>query len=717
MFGFVNYMQTEHSDCGLACVRMVARHYGKKVSMGWLRDNCDASRLGTTIRDLKDMLTGLGLDAVPVSVDMKAARRMPLPAILLWQQHHFVVLYQRSRGYYRIADPARGKVKYAENEFEKLWGASEGAHGVAILAEPGENFDGTELGTVKDHGFTGFLTGHMVKQRSTFALVMILTLLLMGLDAVMPMLLKTTVDDGIALKDVGLVMMCILFQLAAAAGTMASSLANDYILTTAGLKVNHRMVSDYLLKLLHLPQSFFDRKVSSDFIQKIEDQSRIKDFLLSFPQQILTAVISLVVFSWLAWSYSPTVFLMITGLSMIEIGWGALFLQRRKGVDWSVFDHASKIRNNLYELTNGMEELRLNNARHTQFKKWEGLQLGLNALAVKSFWINTFSSGGQQLISKIKTVAITGVSAWFVMEGEMTLGMMMTLGYIAGRLNAPFQTISISLSTVQQARLSFGRLDEVINAAPPVCANEKPRDCSMSLRQVWFKYPGSASPHVLQGIDIDIPEGSVTALVGPSGCGKTTLIKLLTGIYNPSAGSALLGGTDSRALDTDAWLGKCGVVSQNSRIFTDSILANICMSDESPDERLAREALGQAGLQEFVDTLPMGLHTRIGVSGVELSGGQKQRLLIARALYRNPKIIILDEATSSLDAENERRIVENLNRIRAGRTVVIAAHRLSTVRSADRIYYIRDGRATECGTHDELMARRGDYWQLVHRQL
>lgn len=477
------------------------------------------------------------------------------------------------------------------------------------------------------------------------------------------------------------------------------------------------MVTDFLTRLTKFPMSFFDRKVSSDFIQKITDQSRIKDFLISFPNTILVLLLNLIVFSVLLCSYSPMIFGIFMTFSLLEIGWSLLFLNKRKALNFTLFVNSSENRNHAYELTNGMAELKANNAETVRLSKWRQTQEKINATSMKSEWINTFSNGGQTVISKIKELTVTGLSAMMVIKGDMTFGIMMTLGYITGRLAQPFSLISSSVQSVLDATLSYERISDIHSTNNDETGKFKFHSPSIRFENVWFKYPGGSSPYVIKDFSCTIPVGKVTAIVGESGCGKSTLVKLMLGFYNPQKGSLFLGNSLVNDTDTSDWLSHCGVVMQNGYIFTGSILENISLSEEKPDIAKATEALNTVCLSEFIKGLPMGINTRIGVSGIEMSGGQKQRLMIARALYKNPDLLFLDEATSSLDANNERCIVNNIREFGRGKTVVVAAHRLSTVCDADQIIFIKDGRISEIGSHDELIALEGDYWNLVKNQL
>lgn len=714
------YRQVEHSDCGLTCIRMVARHYGARVPMRHLHAIADLSRLGMSVKDVTTVCNEIGLEAVAVRVGRENLDNMPLPAILYWQQRHFVVLYShdRRRRTFSVADSAQGKITYSEEDFFKYWIPEGATTGLAVLAEPNESFSARKYS--KENPFRQFFAyiGRFLKvHRRGFIFALIITLLIMAADLLAPLLLKRTIDEGIGARDVNLVVMLLLAQLAVAAGGLAASSTMNMILTKTGLGIHLDMTNSFLEKLARFPLSFFDKKVSSDFVQNISDQSRIKDFLLSFPNSMVILLLTVIVFSVLLFHYSGLIFCLFIVMSFIEVGWNMLFLNKRKTIDYAYFTNAAENRNHAYELTNGMADLKVNNAEKSRIGKWKETQLAINRISMKSAWVNLAQNGGHNLLNQLKNLTVTGVGAAMVISGDMTFGVLMTLGYITGRLSQPFNTLADSISSLQNAMLSYQRIDDVVNDKGDHRGDKKFSSPSITLKNVWFKYAGTSSPFVIRDFSLDIEPGKVTALVGESGCGKSTLIKLMLGFYVPQKGSLSLSGHDVADMDNSDWLRHCGVVMQEARIFSGTILDNICMSDDAPDKDRAREILSAVGLMEFINTLPMGINTKIGVSGIEMSGGQKQRLMIARALYKNPDLLFLDEATSSLDANNERSIVNNIQSFGRGKTVVIAAHRLSTVQNADKIVFIRDGAIAEEGTHAELTALRGAYWNLVRNQL
>ncbi len=717
------YQQLEYSDCGITCIRIIAKYYGKEIPLGVLRETCDASRMGISMRDIVRCVRTLGFEAEAVRIDMEAVERMPLPAILYWDQRHFVVLYKMSRDGRRfwIADPSRGKVRMSREEFLRHWRSHDDGVGLAVVLDPTDDFYAKHFDKEDSwwRGLWRLMLRVVADHRWSFAAVTLLTVVAMAADVALPMIFQHTIDDGINGRDVGLVWMLVGSQFLVFLGSYLSNNVVNLLLTRIGLRMSIRMMNEYLGKLIRLPISFFDRKVNSDLIQKLDDQNRIKNFLVSMPETTFFTIINLVVFSAMLVYYSGLVFLVFLAATALSFGWTRLHLRRRKAIDYAYFSYSSENRNNVYELVNGMQEIKVCNAQTTRVAAWNTVQEKINRLSMQSALTNLSINGGNTFLVRMKDILITGICATMVIRGRMTIGEMMTISYIAGRLAGPFSNIIDSVSTVQDAAMSYERIDEIMNRPQADTHKVKAPHEGVDIRfeQVGFKYPGSFSPYVIDDFSVVIPTGKTTAVVGASGCGKTTLVKLMLGFYVPQRGHACVGQTDMADLDRDDWLRHCGVVMQSGYIFSGSILDNIALADEKPDLERARQAARIACIDDFFDGLPMGYHTKLGVAGLELSGGQKQRLFIARAVYKDPQVLFLDEATSSLDANNEAQIVHRLAEYNKGRTVVVAAHRLSTVRHADNIIYMEKGKIVEMGTHEELVARRGAYFRLVKEQL
>ena len=714
---FRAYRQLEHTDCGLTCVRMVARAFGRRVGMDYLRSASDMSRQGIAIKDICESCRGLGIESFAVTPTVGELRQAPLPAILYWRQNHFVVFYGLTRsGRFRIADPAQGKLTLSEEAFTEAWAHPE--RGIAVIVAPGEAFTTEPLGKEnKKDGLWRYLVDQARHHRRAFLWVSILSIVCLLAEMAIPFLFRRTIDEGLQLRDIGLIWTLLLCQLGIFIGSMTASRGTGWVLSKLGIRLNRTMIGGYLRAIARKSATFFDRRSPADLIQKMYDQSRIQSFLVTFPQTLLVTILTLLVFSAALLWFNPVVFMLFFGLSLLETLWASLFLRRRRSIDSGTFHAMSENRNLIHEMIHGFQEVRINNASEPKLRQWSESQSRIDRLNLASQKVGIWSGSGVSVLSRLKDLLVTGLCATLVVEDAMTLGTMMTVSYLTGRLSAPFSTVSNTIDQAQGASLAHARLRGVLSDEESEEGATRGEGSAIVFENVSFRYPGSCSPMVLKDISLTVRPGTTVALVGESGCGKSTLIKLMLGFYEPVHGSLTLGGVDRKSLDKEWWLARCGVVMQNGYVFSDSIAGNVAVCGADSDEARIWEALRTVGLEEFVRRLPMGIHTKIGTTGVELSGGQKQRLLIARAVYRNPDILFLDEATSSLDAGNEAQIHGRLTTFGEGRTVVVAAHRLSTVQNADEILFISDGRITERGTHEELIELHGAYHQLVSKQL
>jgi len=716
---FKAYRQLERSDCGITCVRMIARFYGKKMSLPALRGLVEIGKLGISLKDLTDAFAAVGMDSTALRISAKDVCKLPCPAIIYWRQEHFVVLYRidEKKKLFYIADPAEGKMKLKEEEFKEYWTGGE-EKGIVVLAEPGERFNPKESDGDRISGrLFRTVKSELKSNRKAFVNIILLSLLCMGADLLVPILMQDTVDVGIAERNIHLVWMLIAGQFMVFLGNSVSSNVIQYMMAKLSMSMNLKMTRQYLTRLVSFPLSFFDRKASADLIQKIDDQSRIKEFIMQFPNSTLFVVLNLIVFSGLMIWYNGWLFLFFLVMTLMETGWSLLFLAPRRGLDYACFTEMAENRNNVYEMINGMMEVKASGAHGSRIAQWEKIQNKLINLTLRIRLLNMGLSGGQSLIARIKEITITGICATLVIKGSLTFGEMLTVSYIVGRLSGPFENIIGMISQTQDALISYERLDEVLNDDSPKQGTLCSLFAGISLDGVSFRYPGNSNPFVINDMSLNIRPGQTTAIVGESGCGKTTLIKLMLGFYVPQSGRLELGGIEVSQLNRDEWLRNCGVVMQSGYIFSDTIERNIALEGTDIDSARVREVAAIAGLADFIESLPMRYGTRIGSSGVDLSGGQKQRLLIARALYKKPEILFLDEATSSLDATNERLITERILELQKGKTLIVAAHRLSTVRNADRILYMEQGRILEDGTHEDLIALHGRYYDLVSNQL
>lgn len=715
-----SYQQVEHSDCGLACIRILCRYHGLRLPMSFLRGHVEINRLGASVRDIVGALRGLHMEAAAVRVGMEHIAEMPLPSILYWNRRHFVVLYKISANgsYFYIVDPAEGKMRIAREQFEKSF-INNKDRGIAILADPADGFLEQQADIpASKHRLHKLAVSAIGEHRKSFVAVCVLMLFAMAADVALPFFFQRTVDEGIRNNDIPLIWLLVGSQLFIFLGNYVANTVINYLLTRVGLQMSIRMIKDYLNKIIILPMSFFAKKVSSDLIQKVDDHNRIRSFLVSLPDTILFTAIYIMLFSAILIYFSHAVFVVFLVFTASGILWSTLFMRRRRELDYACFSSLAENRNNLYELVNGIDEIKANCAQRQRVAAWDTVQNRINTLSLKTTRLKMWQNGGYVFFNRLRDIAITGICATMVVHGEMTIGLMMTVSYIVGRLAVPFSNLIDSINSFQDVRMSYERVEEVMESdATPSGIKPLPEADALYFDSVCFRYPGAGSPMVLDNLSLTIPYGKTTAIVGASGCGKSTLLKLMLGFFTPAAGRVHVGGLSLNEIDEYAWLSKIAVVMQTGSLFSGDILTNIALSDDHPDLSRAQEAAHAACIDDFIENLPMGYNTPIGKIGMEISGGQKQRILIARAIYRNPEIVVLDEATSSLDAVTESRIIHNIMESFRNRTVVVVAHRLSTVRNADNIIVMNKGCVAEQGTHDHLLAIHGLYFELVNNQV
>lgn len=729
MVQFRFYPQHDAMDCGPACLRMIAAHYGRLFPLDLLREFSNISRLGVSMLGVSEAAEKIGFRTTGVMVNADNLSKASLPCILHWNQQHFVVLYgvERHKGkqWWCIADPAAGKLKYTDEEFVLCWAGancSKQATGLALLLEPSPAF-GEYRYEQKQKGGIGFLLPYFKPYKK------LLTQLFIGLffagiiQLVLPFLTQSIVDFGISAQNPGFITLVLLAQLVLTLSSSALGFIRGWILLHLGARMNISLISDFLIKLMRLPLGYFDTKMTGDILQRINDHTRIQNYLTNSGLNILFSAFTILIFSIILCFYSLRIFMIFMLGSVLYFLWVRLFMKRRAIIDHKSFEQQSANQNNVIELVTGMSEIKLNACEQQKRWEWERIQAMLFRLRVKGLALGQYQDSGAILINQTKNIIITAVAAMSVVEGQMSLGMMLAVQYIIGQLNVPVDQLIGFLRETQDARLSLDRLSEIHDQRDEepddkLSITDIPEKATLQLRNVSFSYENtSIGMSVLQDISLIIPEGKQTAIVGLSGSGKTTLLKLLLGFYPVLSGEILLGQHRLNNYQVREWRRRCGVVMQDGFIFSDTIARNIAPGVGLIDKQKLLQAAHTANITDFVDALPLGYNTRIGNNGQGLSQGQKQRILIARAVYKNPDYVFLDEATNALDANNEKVIMEHLRTFMKGKTSVVIAHRLSTVKDADQIVVIDKGRIVETGTHDELAANQGAYYHLVKNQL
>ncbi len=712
-------------DCGPSCLRMIAKHYGRGYSLETIRKQSQINREGVSLLGISEAAENIGFRTVGVRFGFdKLKEEMPLPCIVHWNQNHFVVVYKIKKDKVFVADPGKGFIKFTDEEFKRGWisTAHEGEkEGVALMLEPTPKFYEAEDEKRKGLGF-GLLLRYLL---SHIKLISQLALgLLAGsiLQLIFPFLTQSVIDIGINTRNISFVYIVLIAQLMLIAGRTMVDFIRSWIMLHISTRINISILSDFLIKLMRLPVSFFDTKNFGDIMQRIGDHQRIQSFLTGTALNTMFSLFNLVVFGVVLANYNMTIFGVFLIGSIAYVAWIVLFLKQRRKLDFKRFDVASRNQSSLIQLISGMQEIKMNNCEKQKRWEWERIQARLFKLSIKGLALSQYQQIGAFFLNEGKNVFITFLAAQSVINGQLTLGGMMAMQYIIGQLNSPVEQLIGLTQSIQDAKISLERLNEIhgMDDEEPLdktFLDQLPEHKDLTLQNVSFQYPGAGQEPVLKQINLQIPQGRTTAIVGMSGSGKTTLLKLLLKFYPPAKGEIRIGETSLSVVSNRYWRSLCGVVMQEGFIFSDSIAKNIAVGEERIDMNRLLHATKVANIQEFIESLPLGLNTKIGSEGNGISQGQKQRILIARAVYKNPEYIFFDEATNALDANNELIIMENLNDFFKGRTVVIVAHRLSTVKNADQIIVLDKGEVVELGSHHELTAQKGEYYQLVKNQL
>ena len=732
---FPFFKQLDSMDCGPTCLRMVAKYYGRNFSLQHIRNLTFSNREGISLLNLSVAAETLGFRSRGVRLTWEQLRdEAPLPCIIHWNQNHFVIVTEIVRkskfsffskdnikdALIKVVDPAYGPIQYDTSEFLKYW-ISSVKEGFALLLEPTPHFYSNEEFNSDSRKF-GFLLGYLRPYRKFIFQIILGMLTGCLVSMIFPFLTQSIVDFGISNNDLNFIGMVLVAQLVLTFGQTANEIIRNWIMLHVTTRVSISLISDFLIKLMRLPISFFESKMVGDLMQRIGDHNRIQTFLTTSLVDILFAVLVFGIYTVILATYHPLILAVFITGSVFYIGWVWLFLKKRRTLDYKHFQQAAANQSNIVQLITGMQEIKLNNCEKQKRWEWERIQSRLYKINISGLILSQNQTIGATFINQTKDIFISFLTARAVVSGDMTLGMMMAVQYIIGQLNAPIHLLIGFILSAQDAKISLERLSEINDKEDEEKPEQQkihdiPLGQEIIMKNVTFHYEGPNSPRVLKNIDLKIPGNKITAIVGTSGSGKSTLIKLLLGFYKPTSGSITLGGTAIDNFSNQQWRNSCGVVMQDGFIFSDSIAGNIGIGDEYPDPLKLSNSIKVANIQTFIDNLPMGLNTKIGSEGHGLSTGQKQRILIARAIYKKPEYIFFDEATNALDARNELIIMDNLNEYFKKHTVIIVAHRLSTVKNAGQIVVLEAGEIVEKGTHIELVERKGFYFNLVKDQL
>ena len=727
---FPFYKQAESKDCGPTCIKIIAKYYGKVLNTQKLRSLSETTREGSSLLGLSDAVESIGFRSLGVKLSLEKLEEVPLPCIIHWNKVHYVVLYKvkkdrKGNWTIYISDPAHGLITYTKEEFLKAWignNATETTEeGVALLVEPTPKFYSDNLDEEDQKFGFKFISKYVFKYKK-FIVQLILGLTAGSLlQLITPFLTQSIVDVGIKNQDINFVYLVLIAMLSLFIGRTLIDVLRSWILLHLSTRINISLISDFFIKLMSLPISYFDVKMTGDLLQRINDHKRIEQILTMSSLNVLFSMVNLIVFSIVLIYYSLTIFGIFAVGSFFYFAWILIFFKKRKKLDYKRFSQISEEQSKVIELVNGMQEIKLHNAEKRKRWNWEFVQAKLFRISIESLALEQYQSVGSSFINELKNIIITVISAKLVIEGEITLGMMLAITSIVGQLNSPITQLINFLRELQDAQISLERLGEIHNKEDEEKPGDEklkdiPEDSGFEIKDLSFRYVGSEKP-VLENLNLTIPANKITAVVGVSGSGKTTLMKLLLKFYEPDNGQIFIGNHDLQNVSQKAWRDQFGVVMQEGYIFNDTIANNIAVGEDYVDKKKLAHAVDVANIKEFIETLPLSYNTKIGMEGVGLSTGQKQRLFIARAVYKNPKFLFFDEATSALDANNEKQIMENLDIFFKDKTVMVIAHRLSTVKNAHQIVVLDKGRIVEVGDHKSLVAKKGNYYHLVKNQL
>ena len=725
MSAFPFFQQLDANDCGPSCIRMIAKHYGKTLNLSLLRSRSYISKDGVSLLGVSEAAESIGFRTEGYRINLQQlAEDVSLPCIVHWNQNHFVVVYKITKKNIFVADPAHGKITYTHEEFIKNWASTkidDELQGICLQLVPTPDFYSHSEEKTNKKSFK-FLLSYLREFKALVFQLLLGVLIATVIQIIMPFLFRVVVDKGIIIPNLNLISAIFIAQAVLIASRFLINFFRNWILLHVGSKINIYLISDFLIKLMKLPLSYFDSKTTGDFIQRISDHKRIENFLSDTLLNLFYSILTIFVLSIVLLLFSVQLFFVFLAGIVLFILWTSIFMQKRRELDNKRFAQLSENQNSIIQIIHGMPDIKLNNSEKKKRWEWESIQAKIFRVNVKGLTLQENQNAGALFFNEFKDIVVIFLAARMVLDDSLTLGSMLAISYILGQLSGPLNQVVEFMHRAQDAKISLERMAEVHDSKDEIDADKFYLETfttkeDINVSNLTFQYEGPHSPFVLNNISINIPVNKVTAIVGTSGSGKTTLIKLLLKFYDPVKGEIKVGDQNLLNISPNQWRQHCGVVMQDGFIFSDTIASNIAMSDDDINAEKLLQAIKMANVTDVIQSLPLGINTKIGDNGLGLSQGQKQRILIARALYKNPDILFFDEATNALDANNEKAILEKMDGFFKQRTVVVVAHRLSTVKNADQIIVLEDGEVKEVGVHEELIALRGRYFTLVQNQL
>ncbi|WP_342987741.1 MULTISPECIES: peptidase domain-containing ABC transporter [Bacteroides] len=714
--------QMDSQDCGPACLKIIAKYFGRFYSLQYLRDQCGITKQGVSLADLSIGAESIGLRTLAIKCTLEdVVNQIPFPAILFWKESHFIVVYHANKKNIWVSDPAKGRIKYTHEEFKAGWYKKEETLGVLLALEPTVDFKRSKIEKeIEKNSFISILR-YFIPYKNSFATIFFIMLVITLLQGILPFISKAVIDVGIKSSDVNFIHMVLIGNISILLSITIFNVIRDWVLMHITSRVNIALISDYLIKLMKLPVTFFENKLLGDILQRARDHERIRNFIMNNSLSLIFSTLTFIIFGIILLVYNSIIFYIFLAGSILYVAWVLLFLRIRKRLDWEYFELVSQDQSYWVETVSAIQDIKIYNYEKYRRWKWEEIQARLYRVNKRVLNITNAQKLGAQFIGNIKNMAIVFFCAGAVIKGDITFGVMISTQFIIGMLNGPLTQFISFIVSAQYAKISFMRMNEIKQLKDEEellsvgSTSILPENRNITLSNIVFQYNTNA-PIVLKNISLTIPQNKVTAIVGGSGSGKSTLLKLLVRLYKPTYGEIKMGNMNISSINLRTWRNMCGVVMQDGKLFNDTILSNIVLDGEHIDYERLHKVCRMAQIAKEINGMPKGYETVIGERGRGISGGQKQRLLIARALYREPDFLFLDEATNSLDVINEKKIVEALNAAFKNRTVIVVAHRLSTIRNADQIIVLHQGKIAEIGNHENLMARKGEYYKLVSSQ-